>query len=46
MAARQAQAQMNPPVSHLHTFLADMRLGIFDFDLIQMGTLIFHRASW
>jgi hypothetical protein len=46
MAARQAQAQMYPRVPHLYAFFTNMRLGIVDFDLIEVGTLIFHDASW
>jgi len=46
MAARQAEAQMYPRVPHLHAFFADMLLGLFDFDLIEVSTLTFHDASW
>jgi hypothetical protein len=46
MAARQAQAQMYPRVPHLYAFFTDMRLGISNFDLIEVRALIFHDASW
>jgi hypothetical protein len=46
MPARQAQPQVYPRVPHLYAFFTDMLLGISDFYLIEMGTLIFHDASW
>lgn len=42
MPARQAQSQVDPRISHLHTFFADVRLGIPNFDLIEVRALAFH----
>jgi hypothetical protein len=42
MSARQAQAQMYPPVPQLNAFLAYVVLSISDFDLVEMGASIFH----
>jgi hypothetical protein len=45
MPASKAQPQMNPRISHLHAFFANMRFGVFNFDLIEVRTLAFHDIS-
>jgi hypothetical protein len=34
---------VNPGIAGLYALFADMRAGLLDFDLVQMGTLITHR---
>jgi hypothetical protein len=42
VAAREAQAQVNPSVAHLHAFFADMFAGCLDFDLIEVCASVAH----
>lgn len=39
MPAFQAEAQMNPAISQLDTFFANMRIGISDFDVVQVSAV-------
>ena len=43
MSTSEAQAQVNPPVARLNAVLADMRVGVLDFDLVQVGACFRHR---
>jgi hypothetical protein len=36
VAAHHAHAEMNPGVAHLYALFANMRVGVGEFDLIQM----------
>src|SRR4051812_29479521 len=45
LSARQAQAQMNPRIAGLHALFADVFIGCFNFDLIEMRALVFHGVS-
>lgn len=42
LPANKAQAEVDPLIAHLHTFLTDMLFGLSNFDLIKMGTLFRH----
>ena len=42
VAAREAQAQVNPSVTHLHAFFADMLAGCLDFNLIEVCASVMH----
>jgi hypothetical protein len=43
VSANQAQAQVDPRVAGLNTFLTDMRGGTSEFELVEMGTFLRHR---
>ena len=43
--ARQTQAQVDPCITCLNAFLANMLVGILNFDLVEMGALIRHGSS-
>ena len=43
--ARQTQAQMDPGITCLNAFFANMLVGILNFDLVEMGALIRHGSS-
>ncbi len=45
MAAFQAQAQMDPRVAGLDTVFADISLGGFELDLLQMAAVLGHGFS-
>jgi hypothetical protein len=42
LPANKAQAEVNPPIAQLHTFLTDMLFGLSDFDLIKVCTFFRH----
>jgi hypothetical protein len=42
LPANKAQAEVDPLIAHLHTFLADMLFGLSNFDLIKVGTFFRH----
>lgn len=42
IAADQAHAQMDPRISQLNAFVADMLGGFSDFDLIEVSALFRH----
>jgi hypothetical protein len=42
VAALHAEAEMNPGISTLDTFSANMHLGVGDLNLLEMRTLLCH----
>ena len=45
MSARQTQAQMHPRIAHLDAFFANTYVGVLNFNLVEMRTLILHGFS-
>ena len=43
--AGQAEPQVDPSITHFHALFADVFVGSFELDLIQMRALIFHTFS-
>jgi hypothetical protein len=43
VSASEAKAQVNPRVARLGTVLTDMLIRFSDFDLIEVGTIFWHR---
>jgi hypothetical protein len=46
MTAREAHAEMDPLIAHLHAFFADMDCGFADFDLIEVRAFLRHKPSF
>jgi hypothetical protein len=44
MPADEAQAKMDPGISHLHAFLTDMSRGVAKLDLIEVGAFFLHNS--
>ena len=42
---RQTQPQMNPCITCLNAFFANMLVGVLKLNLVEMGALIFHSSS-
>ena len=43
LSANQAQAQVDPGVSHFHAFLTYVLVGLSDLDLIKVAAFFWHR---
>jgi hypothetical protein len=45
VSTRQTESQMNPGITRLNAFFANMLVGVLKFNLVEMGALIFHGSS-
>jgi hypothetical protein len=44
MSADKTEAQVDPGIAHFHALPADVDIGLFEFDLVQVGTFLRHRS--
>jgi hypothetical protein len=44
VSADKTEAQVDPGVAHFQAFAEDVDIGLFEFDLVQVGTFLRHRS--